>query len=399
MNTMAGLFFVNENKRFTTLIAFMLTSIAVAFGQFEVKFIVHPKTNLHPNDTVYLSGNFNVWNPSSVDYQLIRKNDNYFITIKNLQQGAYEYKVTRGTWATVETELNGEPANNRILQLAGDTSIELTVAGWRDDFLRQEKPHTISSHVSLMDSAFEMPELHRQRKIWLYLPEGYADSKKRYPVLYMHDGQNLFDEYTASFGEWGIDEWMDSMVASGKPPCIIVGIENGPERMNEYNPFDNANYGTGEGNQYTDFIVKTLKPYIDKHYKALTGKENTIIAGSSMGGLISYYAMLKYPDVFGKSGVFSPSFWIADNIGPFTDSAAKKATGKFFFYGGGDEGEHFIDDMKTIQEKMGSNSGAMIYSVIDPKGKHNEAAWRKWFGEFYCWIMASGFNRVTTAED
>ncbi len=119
------------------------------------------------------------------------------------------------------------------------------------------------------------------------------------------------------------------------------------------------NFGEGEGDQYVDFIVKTLKPFIDKKYRTLSSKENTIIAGSSMGGLISYYAMLKAPGIFGNAGVFSPAFWTAPAIKTLTDSLASKLNGKFFFYMGEKEGETYIKDMKEIQEILGEKFKAI----------------------------------------
>jgi predicted alpha/beta superfamily hydrolase len=217
--------------------------------------------------------------------------------------------------------------------------------------------------------------------------------------MYMQDGQNIFDSYTAAFGEWGVDECADSLVKRGKPGCIIVGIDNGPNRMNEYNPYYFKDFGNGTGDLYIDFIIKSLKPYIDGHYRTIPTSENTIIAGSSMGGLISYYAMLKHPDIFGKGGIFSPAFWTADGISELTDANGKNLKGTLFFYVGAKEGEQSVEDVKTITDKLGKNSHAFIYSVIDPEGEHNEKTWRKWFHEFYKWVLASGFNNVVDLED
>ena len=119
-----------------------------------------------------------------------------------------------------------------------------------------------------------------------------------------------------------------------------------------------------------------------------------MIAGSSMGGLISFYALLKHPGVFGKAGVFSPAFWTAPAITSLTDSLAAKVNGKFFFYMGQKEGDAYVKDMEKVQEILGEKSTALIYSVKDPTGAHNEKAWRKWFLEFYTWMMADGFNTV-----
>ena len=164
-------------------------------------------------------------------------------------------------------------------------------------------------------------------------------------------------------------------------------------------PFFHKNFGKGEGSQYMDFLVNTLKPFIDKKYRTLVNKDNTIIAGSSMGALVSYYAMLKYPAVFGKAGIFSPSFQTAPAIKLLTDSAASNISSKFFFYIGQKEGDAFVKNLEEIQELLGEKSDAMIYSVVDAAGRHNEKAWRKWFPEFYRWIMADGFNTIIKVND
>jgi predicted alpha/beta superfamily hydrolase len=188
------------------------------------------------------------------------------------------------------------------------------------------------------------------------------------------------------------------MIKNGKPPCIVVAIEAGAKRINEYNPYNTEKYGEGEGDRYVDFLVKTLKPFIDKHYRTLKTSDHTLIAGSSLGGLISYYALLVHPEVFGKAGVFSPSFWIAPQINNLTDSVADKINGKIFFYIGQAEGDTYVDDMKEIADRIGKKSDAIIYAVIDPDGHHNEKAWRKWFAEFYCWMMGDGFNNQVKIE-
>jgi predicted alpha/beta superfamily hydrolase len=115
----------------------------------------------------------------------------------------------------------------------------------------------------------------------------------------MHDGQNVFDEATSAYGEWGVDEALDTLGTRYKEIMVVAIDNSGDKRINEYSPYDMEKYGKGEGDQYVDFLVQTLKPYIDKHYRTKKDEKNTFIAGSSMGGLISFYAILKYPKVFG----------------------------------------------------------------------------------------------------
>ncbi|MEO6582716.1 MAG: alpha/beta hydrolase-fold protein, partial [Ferruginibacter sp.] len=203
-----------------------------------------------------------------------------------------------------------------------------------------------------------------------------------------------FDDAVAPFGEWGVDETLDSLVKAGKPGAIIVGIANGEKRMNEYNPYFFERAGAGEGDAYVQFIINELKPFIDKKFRTKKDNENTVIAGSSMGGLISYYAAIKYPQVFGRAGMFSPAFWTAPEIVNLTDSLAPKLNGMYFFYMGEKEGSEMVGKMNAITQSLGKSSSALLFSVIDPQGGHNEHAWRKWFVEFYIWITGNGLNQV-----
>ena len=214
----------------------------------------------------------------------------------------------------------------------------------------------------------------------------------------MHDGQDLFDELTSGNGEWGVDESLDSMIAKGIPASIVVGIDNNNQSDFEYDPFYNKTYDKKEGDLYLDFLVHTLKPYIDGHYSTISSKENTIIGGGNMGGLISYYAMLRHPDVFGKAGIFSLAA-MYDSIKQQTNISAKKVTGKIFFYMGGDRGNKQLDGYNEVVEKIGTNSDALIYVLMDPDATNKVTDWKKWFPGFYCWIIADGFNSVIKLEN
>ncbi len=370
-----------------------------ASAQFKIQLLVTSNDTLHTQDPLFVAGNFNNWNPADNAYTLRKEKNRFSLELQNLTAGVYQFKFTRGSWQKVACSKQGEDVANNIIVLSSDTTVYYTIEAWKDDFAAVEKKHTASSHIKLIDTAFFMPQLNRSRKIMLYLPEGYEKTTKHYPVIYMQDGQNLFDDYTAGFGEWGVDECLDSLIKKGSPPCIVVAIDNGPKRLNEYNPFYFEQFGKGEGDAYVDFLVTTLKPFIDRRYRTLTGKENTIIAGSSMGALISYYAILKYPNVFGKAGIFSPAFWTAAEIKTMTDSLGKKINGMLFFYMGGLEGEKYLEDMMQVSDKLGSTSSAFIYTAVDANGLHNEQAWRKWFAEFYEWITADGFNHIIKTSD
>jgi predicted alpha/beta superfamily hydrolase len=177
---------------------------------------------------------------------------------------------------------------------------------------------TASKQVSTF--MIEAPQLHAKKKIWVYLPKNYFTSNKKYSVISMHDAQNLFDSKTSFAGEWNVDEKLDSINAQ----LIVIGIEHGNDkRMDELTPYKNEKYGGGNADAYLDFIVKSLKPQINRTYRTKTKSKNTVIMGSSLGGLVSFYAVLKYPKIFGKAAVFSPSFWFSDKIYGLADESIK----------------------------------------------------------------------------
>lgn len=245
---------------------------------------------------------------------------------------------------------------------------------------------TASKQVSTF--TMEVLQLKTTRKIWLYLPIGYETSTKKYPVIYMHDAQNLFDKKTAFAGEWNVDKKLDCL----KAQVIVVGIENGGEkRIDELTPYKNAKYGGGETDKYLDFIVNTLKPEIDKKYRTKTNAKNTTIMGSSLGGLTSYYAVIKYPEVFGKAGVFSPAFWInrADINNLTTNS--KKLKAKIYFLCGDSEGDDdsMVKDLNNIELLLNTNRCYCLHlnkKVIVKGGHHNEKLWRDGFDNAILWL-------------
>lgn len=369
------------------LITFLFSGFCVA--QYKVRFEINQTGVIHSSDTIFIAGNFNGWNPSLKNYGFISNQSGKSTYEIKLAGGNYEYKFTRGNWSKAESMKDGKDTPNRNFFLKKDTVIHAFVAGWKDDFPQEQivKKHTASAQVKIIDSAFAMPQLGRQRKIWVYLPVTYEAANKRYPVIYMHDGQNLFDEATSGFGEWGVDEYLDSIAEKGKKESIIIGIDNGSKRMNEYNPYYFARAGKGEGKEYVDFLVKTLKPYIDSNFRTLTDKQNTFIAGSSMGGLISLYAVLRYPSVFGGAGIFSPAFWTADEMDKDIERLSPAVNAKLFFYAGEKESDKMVADMKRVETKIKIKSKSPVTEIVDPEAGHNEAAWRKYFPEFYQWIL------------
>ncbi len=375
-------------KKILLLFYFLIISFYL-FAQYSLRLIVTDVATKKLDD-IYVSGNFNNWNPGNALYKLkpfgaSRK----AIVLKNIPAGKYEYKFTRGNWQTVETTATGEDILNREIEVNSDTSANISIAAWKDDYPVKPKHNTASAQVHVLDSAFFIPQLNCYRRIWVYLPADYNQSKqKNFPVLYMQDGQNLFNEQTATFGEWGIDECLDSLQKQLSKECIVVGIDNDSiKRMNEYNPYYNEKFGTGEGNLYVDFLAQTLKPFIDKKFRTINDAQHTFIAGSSMGALISFYAVIKYPAVFGGAGIFSPSFWIAPQLYDEVQKTNFKTQPRFYFYAGGKESETMVGDMRKMYDLLAQRKQCFLQELISPLGQHNETYWRKVFPNFYKWVV------------
>ncbi len=384
---------LKRDKRIYVLLCLLQLIGLRVFSQYTINFRIESRPDAHTTDTIFLAGNFNNWNPGEAEYSF-SLTDNVSLQIKNLPAANYQFKCTRGEWQKAECVTDGADIANRTINLVSDTIIYIAVAAWKDDFAARVKQHTASVNVKIIDTAFVIPQLERKRRISIYLPPDYATDHKKYPVMYLQDGQNIFDEFTAFSGEWAVDECLDSLIKKGTPPCIVVAIDSGPERMTEYNPYEYKQFGKGEGDQYVDFLATTLKPFIDRQYRTMSSQGNTTVVGSSMGGLIAYYAALKYPQIFGNAGIFSPSFLAADKIKEQTIAKGNKLTGKLFFYIGQKEGDSDVQEVEKMVNILGEKSSAMIYYAVDPDSNHNEQAWRKWFGSFYKWIMADGFNNV-----
>jgi alpha-glucosidase len=253
-----------------------------------------------------------------------------------------------------------------------------------------EKKSTAASNVSLLKKEFIIPSLNTiSHKVWIYLPPNYDKSSKKYPVIYMHDAQNLFDNASSYAGEWEVDETLNKLYEKTGKGFIVVGIENGgEERINEYTPWKNEKYGGGKGGIYVDFIAKTLKPYIDANYRTKKQQKHTGLIGSSLGGLISYYGGLEYPKTFGKIGALSTSFWFSEKVVDFTLEKGNLKDTKLFLLVGGKEGDDTDKDTQKM-EKLLLKTGFKpknLNTKINPEGQHNEAFWRSEFLEVVSWL-------------
>ena len=250
---------------------------------------------------------------------------------------------------------------------------------------------TAQPNVSVLSPPLAMPGLARSRTIRLYLPPGYANAPaaKRYPVIYMHDGQNLFDAATSYAGEWGVDETLNALAKTTGFEAIVVGIDNGGEkRMAELSPVANRHASVAEGRAYLAFVVNVVKPLIDSAYRTLPDRDHTAIMGSSMGGLINHAALLWHPGVFGRAALFSTAY---EAGGKFLDQVldARLPTGaRVYFYAGGKEGTAMVPDTQRAAAAFAKQLPAADLALrIVPANGHNEAAWRAEFEAAVRWMF------------
>lgn len=253
-----------------------------------------------------------------------------------------------------------------------------------------QRPHTLTGDIRAHKN-FHSNILNNVRDVLVYLPPGYESTKTRhYSVLYLHDGQNLFDGATAfiSGQEWQVDETAQRLIGAGKiEPLIIVGINNaGKDRIDEYTPAPDPKYKMGgKADLYGRMMVEELKPFIDSRYRTKRDADHTGLGGSSLGGLVSMYLALKYPAVFGRTAAVSPSVWFANKqILHYVEALRKKPKVRIWMDMGtkegqsSDEAQQTINDARLLQEalvKKGWKLGRDLKYFEAEGAEHNERAW------------------------
>jgi predicted alpha/beta superfamily hydrolase len=222
-----------------------------------------------------------------------------------------------------------------------------------------------------------------RRDLVVYLPPDYANNENRYPVLYLHDGQNLFDPETAYVRgmDWKVDETADALIRAGEiAPLIIVGIFNtGEHRIEEYTPTRDRNLGGGHAELYGRMLVEELKPFIDSRYRTLLGPTNTGLGGSSLGGLATVYLGFTHPEIFGKLAVLSPSVWWDNQaIVKIIARTNVKPRLQIWLSMGTAESKTGLRDANLLHTALvakGWTEGDDLHYEVIPGGKHEEAAW------------------------
>ncbi len=244
--------------------------------------------------------------------------------------------------------------------------------------------------IRIIEEEYEIPQLQRTRRISALLPFDYEQSGKSYPVLYLQDGQNLFDEH-APYGNWAIDQALKELAAGDMADVIVVTIDHGgEERINEYSPYFHPRFGKGKGREYLDFLKFTLKPYVDKTFRVIPDREHTGIGGSSLGGLISMYAGFREPSIFGKMMVFSPSLWVSPKIFYHAQCFRPAEDTSLYLYAGGRESSFHLPNvlrMKNALLKRGGDKSLLQLELnINQEGTHSELYWREEFPKALKWL-------------
>lgn len=337
---------------------------------------------------IYISGNFNNWRTQDKDFMMHKIKDNlYHYEFENDFEYPEEllYKFTKGDWSEVEIDAKGNRTENRSTKNFSGVKNDY-VAKWRRNWLPFKQSYL--PQVLLISDEFEIPQLNKTRKVWALLPHDYDSSNETYPVMYLQDAQNLFNE-EASYGNWEIDKKLAVMAEYKIGKIIIIAIEHAEEeRIREYN-VGKTILGKGQGKQYLKFITETLKPFVDTNFRTKPERQHTGIGGSSMGGLISVFCGLIYPKVYGKLMIFSPSLWVVPKLTIDSENENNDDT-KIYLYAGGEESDNLIEQVKNFKNNMIASEFVKdkmkINLSINLEGKHNETYWSDEFPKAIEWL-------------
>ena len=380
----------------------------------KVNFTVNAPPETPKDQTLFLSGSrlqrwAAVWDAAGLPAGKQETMEKYHGSAEVMSGVSYGFKVTRGTWGTVETGDKGEETPDHPLKVSDPDSVDVSVASWRDGGKSVPNRVTMTGDIRL-HLKFHSKNLGNDRTLIVYLPPDYDKSSTRYPVLYMQDGQNLFDAATSYAGvEWRVDETAQQLIASKAiPPMIIVGIYNGgKERTAEFTPPGMAgDPSAGRADLYGKFVAEEVKPFIDKTYRTQADKAHTGIAGGSMGGLVSLHIVKEYPQVFGQMALFSPWLRIGDkklienDLGDGSWAKGMRIDIDMGSEGGANyPGKDPIGDAKELDKFLKSAGvSAADYQYTEVPGlEHNEPAWQTRRQPVLTWMyVRAGRRRWST---
>lgn len=339
-----------------------------------------------PEDaTVYLTGGgagLGNWQPDAKRMTYVGDHSwTYQLSLSKPQ--TVEYKYTLGSWAREGADTNGKPLANFTLDVSQSTEIRDRVDRWTAREVRRVQGQitgTVRYHRQLAGEGV------RPRDIVVWLPPRYEDSNQRYSVLYMHDGQNLFDPATSAFGvDWQVDESCTKLIETGEiPPLIVVGIYNTRDRSREYLPGES-------GRAYRQFVVQTVKPLVDREYRTKVDRENTLVGGSSAGGLCAMILLWDHHEVFSKAICMSPAFRFEkedgslriDYVSHVQQSPCPDKPIAVYIDNGGvgleEKLQPGVDAMIAVLKEKRMRPSENLHWMIDHNARHSESAWAKRF--------------------
>lgn len=341
-------------------------------------------------DTIHVVGNFNDWQTSGMGAVQAKKSGNYYVaSIPNSQEPIFYTFLKNKSWQHAPAQAYGKGMCTFAFDpQATGTRIDAKFPAWGGDKPTEAIRSSMVGNIEILDDIM-IPQLQRNRTIRVYLPPSYANGNRSYPVLYMLDGQNVFDRKTSYSGEWQVDEALERLFAKqGQKEFIVVAVDNGPKRMSEYSPWPFV-YGDthfhAEGKPMMDFIVETLKPQINQRYRTLQQSQYTGLAGASLGGMMAIYGAMEYAQHFGFVAAFSPSLSIHNSDGVNVLFNGLKQTTKIknvvvyadmglAEYGDYDKMNDFV---ALLQQKVSDQ--ADLHIVKDDLGRHCEASWAERF--------------------
>ncbi len=368
---------------FATLIAMCASALAV-----PVTFHVTVPESTPKDDVVYLAGNAQELGNWKADGVALKKSEKgpHVVTL-DLPAGAkLEFKLTRGTWQTVEKDADGNEVANRTYTVpAKEAHVTLVVERWASDEAANVGPSVTGQLV--LHEKFASKVFGNERTIRVWLPPGYdiTDKARRYPVLYLQDGQNCFDRATSAFGhEWQLDETATRLIAEGKiEPIIMVGIDNvGAGRINEYTPVQAVEQGAlvgGDAAKYAQFLFDEVKPFVDRTYRTKPDRDHTAVCGSSLGGLVSLEIGRTHADLVSRIACVSTSLWWADEWMLQQDLSALKTVKVWSDMGtkeraSPEQTQANLRQARALAEKLKTLSVENEYYEA-PDATHNEQSW------------------------
>lgn len=356
----------------------------------QITFEVTTRKPLPVGEQVFITGNHDSlgnWDPDG--FPLTRTADNVWVGSAVFPAGqTIEYKITRGSWDSEEALENGAvPAANKTALADQDRQVRHEVARWKDT--AEAPTPQITGNYRIHESVHSN-FLRFNRRVIVWLPPSYEkDRKRRYPVLYMHDGQQVFDPQTSTWKQdWEVDEWCAKLIAQKKlKEIIVVAAYSTEDRFVEYNP-------SLGGPQYARFMIEELKPFIDKEYRTQPGRKSTAVAGASMGGTISFFLAWTRPDIYFGAACLSPAFRFKNDqfcLDIVRGTSRPPDTQLYLYCGLGDSTEQELaEGMKELAgllETCGLSRQRNLRVTEDLEARHNEAAWANHSSEWLLYLF------------